>query len=279
MDSNVDCAETRRCILTGDTLTSTISGWSGSPATLQTRTTTVTLYAIGEAAAFNPGGVFQASWAALPQPLGMRKSMDGPRGDVADTETLVYYPVDTAVPATLRGHLAARKNAAGHITRFTAYNLHGYPTTIIDPNGVAQTLVYDPLGRLVQTQLEPVSGCDTSADPLCATALTTSRQWSLRRGGRDIVALSTPLPAAREEIVWFGDRPVAQVGPLRSTIPDPEFTRHRIGTMSIPADRALYFTFSDHLGTPILQTDAAATIVWHAEYEPYGAIWDARRQA
>lgn len=164
--------------LTGDTLTSSSSGWSGSPATLQTRTTTVTLYAIGEAAAFDPGDVFQASWAALPQPRGMRKSIDGPRSDVADIETLVYYPVDAAVPGTLRGRLAARRNAAGHIARFTAYDLHGNVTAMVDPNGVRQTMIYDAIGRMTQSTTEPVAGCDTSADPLCATALTTIRDYS-----------------------------------------------------------------------------------------------------
>jgi len=35
----------------------------------------------------------------------------------------------------------------------------------------------------------------------------------------------------------------------------------------------LRFTFTDHLGTPILQTDPAGDVVWRAEYEPYGSIY------
>ena len=56
------------------------------------------------------------------------------------------------------------------------------------------------------------------------------------------------------EIVWFGDLPVAQM----------------------ESGQPLRYTFSDHLGTPIIQTDASGTVVWRAEYEPYGRIWAMR---
>jgi YD repeat-containing protein len=59
------------------------------------------------------------------------------------------------------------------------------------------------------------------------------------------------------EIVWLGSLPVAQVSPG-----DPFFP--------------LRYTFTDHLGTPILQTDPAATTVWRAEHEPYGQVWTMR---
>jgi RHS repeat-associated protein len=58
------------------------------------------------------------------------------------------------------------------------------------------------------------------------------------------------------DYVWFGDQPVAQA-----------FTD--------PAQPTRY-TFTDHLGTPILQTDATATLVWRAEYEPYGSVYTYR---
>lgn len=56
------------------------------------------------------------------------------------------------------------------------------------------------------------------------------------------------------EIVWFADRPVAQVTPC-------------LGAR---------FTFADHLGTPILQTDATGTIIWRVEYEPFGNVYEMR---
>ncbi|HUP60795.1 MAG TPA: RHS repeat-associated core domain-containing protein, partial [Thermoanaerobaculia bacterium] len=56
------------------------------------------------------------------------------------------------------------------------------------------------------------------------------------------------------EIIWFGNRPVAQFNP-------GSFTR---------------FTFTDHLGTPLLQTDTAREIVWRVEHEPFGSIYEVR---
>jgi RHS repeat-associated protein len=55
-----------------------------------------------------------------------------------------------------------------------------------------------------------------------------------------------------DTFVWFADRPVAQFTP-GSTVP-------------------VRYTFTDHLGTPFIQTDDAGAIVWRAEYEPYGHI-------
>lgn len=61
-------------------------------------------------------------------------------------------------------------------------------------------------------------------------------------------------PLQGDDYVWFGDQPVAQM----------------------LADASLRYTFTDHLGTPLLQTDPAASIVWRAEYEPYGKVYSYR---
>ncbi len=58
-------------------------------------------------------------------------------------------------------------------------------------------------------------------------------------------------PAILYEYVWFGGQPVAQV--------DAGTTTH--------------WTFTDHLGTPLIQTAADASTFWRAEYEPYGRIF------
>lgn len=59
-------------------------------------------------------------------------------------------------------------------------------------------------------------------------------------------------PPIAHEYVWFAGQPIAQFDTGTST--------------------PLY-TFTDHLGTPLLQTDATATISWRAEYEPYGNVY------
>jgi RHS repeat-associated protein len=56
------------------------------------------------------------------------------------------------------------------------------------------------------------------------------------------------------EIVWFGGRPIAQIAPGATPL----------------------YTFADHLGTPLLQTDATGTITWRVEYEPFGNVYMVR---
>jgi YD repeat-containing protein len=103
---------------TGETLVHSMSGAVDSAGTQEVHTTTTALYDGTETAAFAPGGAFQSAWLSLPQPGGLRKSVDGPRTDVADVATYVYYPIDNAVPGAWRGRLAAVRDALGHVTRF-----------------------------------------------------------------------------------------------------------------------------------------------------------------
>ncbi len=67
-------------------------------------------------------------------------------------------------------------------------------------------------------------------------------------------AIAHAAPAMKREIAWFNGRPVLE---------------------AIDGITSRY-TFTDHLGTPLLQADASAAIVWRAEYEPYGDIWSMR---
>jgi RHS repeat-associated protein len=58
-------------------------------------------------------------------------------------------------------------------------------------------------------------------------------------------------PAILYEYVWFNGHPVAQI--------DGGTTTH--------------WTFTDHLGTPILQMTSTGSVWWRGEYEPYGRIF------
>ncbi|MEA2416278.1 MAG: hypothetical protein QOI58_2935 [Thermoanaerobaculia bacterium] len=166
------------------------TGETGNPAQQVQYTSNTSLYNGTEAAAFNPGGAFNAAWLTLSQPSGLRKVSDGPRTDVTDTTTSVYYPIDTAVPATWRGHLAALRNAAGHITRFENYDVFGNAGRTVDPNGIATESSYDTIGRLITSTLKGVSGCDTGADPLCGTDIVNSRTYQPALG--PIASTTTP---------------------------------------------------------------------------------------
>ncbi|HET9210780.1 MAG TPA: RHS repeat-associated core domain-containing protein, partial [Thermoanaerobaculia bacterium] len=61
-------------------------------------------------------------------------------------------------------------------------------------------------------------------------------------------------PAIANEYIWFNGHPVAQIDSTGTTA----------------------WTFTDHLGTPILQTSAPQGIVWRAEYEPFGEVYTLR---
>ena len=67
-----------------------------------------------------------------------------PNGKITTT---TYYPDDDPDMGR-RGNVATVTNAANHVTRFTAYNLHGQPTQIVDPNGLVTDLTYDLRLRL-----------------------------------------------------------------------------------------------------------------------------------
>lgn len=58
------------------------------------------------------------------------------------------------------------------------------------------------------------------------------------------------------DYVWFAGNPIAQVDTSGGT--------------------NIYYDFTDHLGTPILQTKSDQTVYWRAEYEPYGKVFALR---
>ena len=71
---------------------------------------------------------------------GLLATRDGPRTDVTDVTTFTY---------DARGNLTETTNALGHVNRVTAYDAHGRPLTLEDPNALITTLAYDARGKLL----------------------------------------------------------------------------------------------------------------------------------
>ena len=88
------------------------------------------------------------TWSYTYDAHGNVLTTNGPRSDVADITNYTYYPDGDAEPAK-RGNVATITNAKGHTTSITAYNGHGQPLRIVDPNGLITRLAYDERQRLI----------------------------------------------------------------------------------------------------------------------------------
>jgi YD repeat-containing protein len=87
------------------------------------------------------------TWSYTYDGNGSVLTVDGPRTDVSDVTLYAYYANDDPDPGK-RGNLATVTNALGHTTRILAYNAHGQPLAIVDPNGLTTALAYDARQRL-----------------------------------------------------------------------------------------------------------------------------------
>ncbi|HEV8436077.1 MAG TPA: DUF6531 domain-containing protein, partial [Thermoanaerobaculia bacterium] len=197
--------------VTGTALAHTETGWTSSTQS-EAHTTSTALYNGSEGAAFDPGGPFSSSWLTLAQPAGLRKQIDGPRTDVSDVTTFVYYPIDPSVTPTWRGKLAAVRDALGHITTYSDYDVFGNAETARDSNHVAVTMAYDPLGRLLTSTYPAISGCDTVADPTCNTDIVDARSYSA--GGGPLASETKP----RGGVTSYTYDPRGRVASLTRTI-------------------------------------------------------------
>jgi len=92
------------------------------------------------------------TWTYTYNANGQVLTMDGPRTDISDVTTNTYFP-NNDPDLGKRGNLATATNAAGHVTQILAYNAHGQPTQIVDPNGLTTTLTYDARQRLTSRQV------------------------------------------------------------------------------------------------------------------------------
>ena len=128
------------------------------PAPGGTRTTTYTYDASGNliqkaiVAPANDGtaGTITRTWRWTYGTLGRVQSATDP--DNHPPVTYTYYPDNDADPGR-RGNVQTITNAAGHVTQISAYDAHGRPLAVTDPNGLVTQMTYDPRGRVISRQV------------------------------------------------------------------------------------------------------------------------------
>ena len=90
------------------------------------------------------------TWTYTYNSFGQVLTANGPRTDITDLSTYVYYNCSTGNQC---GQLNTVTDAKGRITTYNTYNAHGQPLTITDPNSVVTTLAYDARQRLISRQV------------------------------------------------------------------------------------------------------------------------------
>ena len=103
-----------------------------------------------------------------------------------------------------------------------------------------------------RTEAPPLS---LSVESKVVNTTQNAVRYSLYTPGLNLMAetaeSTSGTPPVAYDSISFGGQPVAQVDVATSTT---------------------HWTFTDHLGTPLVQTDATGTPDWRAEYEPYGTV-------
>ena len=90
------------------------------------------------------------TWSRTYSATGQLLTDDGPRTDVSDLSTYIYY---TCATGGACGQPLSITNALGHAIHFDTYNGHGQPLALTDTNGVVTTLTYDLRARLTARQV------------------------------------------------------------------------------------------------------------------------------
>ena len=89
------------------------------------------------------GDLITRTWRWTYRSLGRMESAIDP--DSHPPTTYTYYADN--------GNVQTITNGAGHVTQVTAYDAHGRPLSLTDPNGLVSQMTYDPRGRLLSRQM------------------------------------------------------------------------------------------------------------------------------
>jgi RHS repeat-associated protein len=192
----------------------------------------------GLASASTPGGTNSAGTSEA-EPGG---------GSVRVSEAHERFPVERVASLGLRF-----RGDEDHVRGFSSSGIRlfdgGWPAS--EDSGTAGSL-----GPAVSSDKATVAP-RPAIKPQAAAAV--GRRYSLYSPEMNLLAeteikTTAGAPAILYEYVWFNGYAVAQI--------DSGTTTH--------------WTFTDHLGTPLIQTDTGGAVYWRAEYEPYGKVFSLR---
>jgi RHS repeat-associated protein len=128
-------------------------------------------------------------------------------------------------------------------------------TITMAPPITAESSVRKPIAQCASLALEP---CLTVAGLKIATDAITINEarYSFYTPELQLLAETAystgPAKTIEYEYIWFGGQPMAQIETTTNTI---------------------HYYFNDHLGAPLLTTDASGAIDWRVQREPYGEIY------
>lgn len=149
--------------------------------------------------------------------------------------------------------VAGSSTIYGNVAALVIVNVSPNPAYASDPGkpgyGTIEAVISDPQSIVSSS---PASGTATPQ-------ITTPQQRFFFYTPELNLLAETELttsntPNVLYEYIWFNGHPAAQ----------------------IDGGTAFHWTFTDHLGTPIMQTDSTGTPYWRAEYEPFGAVFSLR---
>jgi len=238
--------------------------------TIIPETSTVTLLSVSVKDAVGGSDAIGMVVLSGPAPAGGAVvSLSGSRPGVASVPPSVNVPAGATSEmfAIATSEIAERRGvliqaAYNHLTRTDIFEV----LSPFDELGSAKSVQASPaMAKCASIALEPclpALALGTIAPGLDAIHPADPIRVSLYLPESKLLAeteVSTaPQKGIAHEYIWFAGLPVAQFD-------------------AAPASVA--WTFTDHLGTPLIQTDVTGQVVWRAEYEPYGKVFTFRAGA
>jgi RHS repeat-associated protein len=216
------------------------------------------------------GGADAVGWVELNQAApagGLVVNLSGTRTGLATVPTSVTVPEgETGVAFTVTTQATSVKRGvhvrATYAAQLRTANVAIQPSPSLRSPETTDSEVEQAVNTSTRSSMRSARTVSPELNPAAETEPAMLTRYSFYTPELQLMAqteLTTDqTPSVEHEYIWFAGQPVAQIA---------------------NATGAIAWYFNDHLGTPILQTDAAANVIWRVEREPYGRIYHVRAGA